>query len=203
VFLTFTRTASALLIALSLASCATMSPEQCKFANWSDIGMRDGLDGKPLALFSARANDCAENGIRADNVAYLKGRDAGLRNYCRVENAAQLGLNGGNYEGVCPPQIDREFRRRFEIGHNVYASRAEVARIDSAMRSKEHRLQSLDRDEDKRMRDAKREDDRRRIRHDIDDERRSLRADFRDLDYSMRIAIDNVRYSEAALAQLR
>jgi len=203
VFTKSIRIASALLIALALASCATMSPEECRIADWRDVGQRDGLEGKPVAVLSARASDCAENNVRIDNAAYLKGREAGLKTFCRLENAVQIGLNGGDYEGVCPAQIDREFRRRFEIGHNVYASRAEVARIDSAMRSTERRLQSLDREEDKRMRDANREDDRRRIRRDIDDERRHLRADLRDLDYSMRIAIDNARYGEAALAQLR
>lgn len=172
-------------------------------ADWRDVGQRDGMEGKPVTLLSARATACAESNVRVDNAAYLKGREAGLKTFCRFENAVQIGLNGGNYEGVCPAQIDREFRRRFEIGHNVHVARAEVARIDSAMRTTERRLQSLDRDEDKRMRDAKREDDRRRIRRDIDDERRRLRADMRDLDYSMRIAIDNARYSEMALAQLR
>jgi len=197
------RIASVLLIALSLASCATMSPEECRFANWNDVGLRDGLDGKPLTLLNARVSDCADANVRVDGNAYLKGREAGLRNYCRLENAAPLGLNGGSYEGVCPAQIDGEFRRRYQIGYNVYASHAEVERIENRMQSLEQRLRRLDRDEDKRLRDANKEDDRRRIRRDIDDDRRHVRDELRDLDRALYRARDASRFAEWTLSQLR
>ena len=48
--LTLSRIAAALLIALTLAACATMSPQECRVANWNDVGLRDGLDGRPLSL---------------------------------------------------------------------------------------------------------------------------------------------------------
>ena len=155
-----------------LSACATMSPQEYRVANWSDVGLRDGLDGRPLTLLGERASDCAEGGVRIDQAAYLKGRDAGLRSYCRLDNAVALGLNGGSYEGVCPAQIDGEFRRRYQLGYNVYAAHAEAARIDNRQQWLEQRLRQLDRDEDRRLRDANKEDDRRRIRRDIDDERR-------------------------------
>ena len=195
--------ASALLITLTLAGCATMSPEECRFANWNDVGLRDGLDGKPLALLGTRASDCAENGVRVDQAAYLKGRESGLRSYCRLDNAVPLGLNGGSYEGVCPAQIDGEFRRRFQLGYNVHAANAEVARIDSRIQSQERRLRTLDRDEDKRLRDADKEDERRRIKREIDDERRRVRDDLRDLDRNLHRARDYSRDAQWALERLR
>lgn len=206
-FLKSGRTAATLLLAativLSLASCATMSPEECKSANWRDVGHRDGLNGKPLSLLSTRASDCAESNVRVDNAAYLRGRDAGLRNFCQPENAAQFGLNGGNYEGVCPPQIDGEFRRQFQLGRNVYVYRSEVNQIDSSIQSKEQRLRTLDRDENKRVRDANNEDDRRRARKDIDDERRRIRNELRDLERNLRRARDNLRDAEWAMDRVR
>ena len=201
--LTLSRIAAALLIALTLAACATMSPQECRVANWNDVGLRDGLDGRPLALLSERTSDCAEGGVRIDQAAYLKGRDAGLRSYCRLDNAVALGLNGGSYEGVCPPQIDGEFRRRYQIGYNVYSSRAEVERIENRMQSLEQRLRRLDRDEDKRLRDANKEDDRRRIRRNLDDERHQVRDELRDLDRALYRARDAARYAEWMLSQLR
>ena len=197
------RMTLALLIALTLASCATMSPQECKFANWGEVGLRDGLEGQSLGLFNTRVSDCAEAGVRVDGNAYLKGRDSGLRSYCRLENAVQLGLNGGSYEGVCPAQIDGEFRRRFQTGYNVYASHAEVARLENRMQSLEQRLRKLDRDEDKRLRDANKEDDRRRIRRDIDDERHRTRDELRDLDRALYRAREAVRHAEWTLSQLR
>jgi hypothetical protein len=203
VILRYVRSASALLVALSLASCATMSPEECRYANWSDVGLRDGLEGRPLALLGTRVSDCAESGVRADSAAYLKGRDAGLRDYCRIDNAVPLGLNGGRYEGVCPPQIDAEFRPRFQLGYAVYAAQSEVVRLDSRIQSQEQRLRRLDRDEDKRLRDADKEDERRRIRREIDDERRHLRDELRDLDRLLRHARDNLRHAEWVLSGVR
>ena len=202
-FLTLSRIATALLIALMLSACATMSPQECRVANWSDVGLRDGLDGRPLTLLGERASDCAEGGVRIDQAAYLKGRDAGLRSYCRLDNAVALGLNGGSYEGVCPPQVDGEFRRRFQLGYSVYAAHAEVARIDDRMQSLEQRLHKLDRDEDKRLRDASKEDDRRRIRRDIDDQRHHLRDELRDLDRAQYRAREAARYAEWMLSQQR
>ena len=198
-----TRIACALLIALTLASCATMSPEECRFANWSDVGMRDGLEGRPLALLNTRISDCAEASVRVDGNAYLKGRETGLRSYCRLENAVPLGLNGGSYEGVCPAQIDGEFRRRYQLGYNVYASHGEVVRLENRMQSLEQRLYRIDREEDKRLRDANKEDDRRRIRRDLDDERHHVRDELRDLDRALYRARDAARYAEWMLSQLR
>ena len=197
------RIASTLLIVLSLASCATMTPEECRFANWSDVGMRDGLEGRPLALLNERISDCAEAGVRVDGNAYLKGRDTGLQSYCRLENAVTLGLNGGRYDGVCPEQIDGEFRRRYQLGYNVYAAHAEAARIDNRMHWLEQRLRQIDRDEDKRLRDANKEDDRRRIRRDADDERHRVRDELRDLDRAQFRAREAVRYAEWSLSTLR
>jgi len=197
------RIISALALALTLASCATMSPEECRVANWTDVGLRDGLEGKTLGLLNERVNDCAEAGVRVDGNAYLKGRDTGLKSYCRLENAAPLGLNGGSYEGVCPAQIDGEFRRRYQLGYNVYAAHAEAARIDNRQQWLEQRLRQLDRDEDKRLRDANKEDDRRRIRRDIDDERHRVRDELRDLDRAQYRAREAVRYAEWMLSQLR
>ena len=197
------RIISALALALTLASCATMSPEECRFANWTDVGLRDGLEGKTLGLLNERISDCAEAGVRVDGNAYIKGRDTGLQSYCRLENAAPLGLNGGSYEGVCPAQIDGEFRRRYQLGYNVYAAHAEAARIDSRQQWLEQRLRQLDRDEDRRLRDANKEDDRRRIRRDIDDERHRVRDELRDLDRAQYRAREAVRYAEWMLSQLR
>ena len=195
--------ASSLLLCLALASCATMSPEECRFANWSDVGMRDGLEGKSLELLNTRIGDCSEASVRVDGNAYLKGRDVGLKTYCQLENAVAVGLNGGRYEGVCPAQIDAEFRRRFTIAHNVYAARGEVARIDSRMQSLDQRLHRIDRDEDKRLHDARKDEDRRRIRRDYDDERQHIRDELRDLDYAMHRARDAERYAEWVLSTLR
>ena len=108
------------LFCLALASCSTMSPKECQIADWREIGLTDGLAGRALSYFDDRRSDCAEAKIRADTTAYLQGREQGLKSYCQLGNAAQLGLRGEPYAGVCPPAIDQEFRRRYRVGLDVY-----------------------------------------------------------------------------------
>ena len=48
---------SAVVSAWLLASCATMSPEECKRADWGAVGQADGLDGQPLSYLDDRAPD--------------------------------------------------------------------------------------------------------------------------------------------------
>ena len=79
-------------LTLLLASCATMSPDECRFANWHDVGLGDGLAGRPLSVYNSRIEDCTEAAVRVDGNAYLRGRDEGLQSYCRLENAVVVGL---------------------------------------------------------------------------------------------------------------
>lgn len=63
------------------------------------------MAGKSLALFNERRSDCAEAWSRADTKAYLRGRDLGLKTYCQVQNAAQVGLRGEPTKASAPPQL--------------------------------------------------------------------------------------------------
>jgi hypothetical protein len=158
-----------------------MSPAECKNANWRDVGLRDGLAGAPLSELDERTKSCAEAGVQANATQYLQGRSQGLQSYCRIENAAKLGVEGKSYRGVCAPAFDVEFRRRFAIGHEVYEAR-------NALRYQEGRSRSL---EDK-LRGA-----------DGNEERRRLREELSDLDRAIRRTRDRLRDAEWQLDRLR
>jgi hypothetical protein len=192
-----------LLIGFLAAGCETMTPEECKFANWQDIGMRDGLEGKPMSLFNERAKDCSKAGSRVDSGIYMAARDQGLLSYCRIENAAPLGLSGKSYAGVCPARIDYEFRRRYQTGYAVHELRSKVAELDSRSDRLERRLREADRDEDKQLKAADKDDDRKRIRKEFDDRRRHMRNELGDIDRDMRHTRDNLRAAEYAFDSLR
>jgi hypothetical protein len=186
-----------------LSSCATMTPDECRQANWYDLGARDGMAGETLAKFTARRDACAEVKVVADANTYARGRDIGLRSFCRLENAAPLGARGGSYEGVCPAAIDYEFRRRFDIGYTLYRWHSEVDRIEERMRSHERKLRDADHDEEKAIKAAERDEDRRRIRRDFDDKRHRLREELHDFDRDLHRARDNLRDAEGAMYSLR
>ena len=105
------RTAAVLFLLAMLQACATMSASECRTASWRDVGLRDGLAGEPLGLLDRRTRACAEAGVAVNVPLYLEGRNQGLPDYCRLDNAARQGLAGKTYHGVCAPGIDAEFRR--------------------------------------------------------------------------------------------
>jgi Protein of unknown function (DUF2799) len=168
-------------LALLLPACTTMTPNECKAANWYDVGLRDGLAGAGLSTLNDRTKDCAEARVQPDTVAYLRGRDQGLLSYCRIDNAVRLGLDGKSYGGVCPIGLDAEFRRRYNLGREVHSAHNQLS-------SEEARRQALE----KRLREAASDDDRRKIRDELVEQ-----------DYRLRRARDRVRDAEIALDRLR
>lgn len=164
-----------------LQACSTMSADECRTANWRDVGLRDGLAGEPLALLDRRTKACAEAGVTANAPLYLQGRNQGLPEYCRLDNAARQGLQGKSYHGVCAAGIDAEFRRRHAMGLEVYRARADLRSMDQRRRTLEDRLAEARTDE----------------------ERRRRREELRDLDHDQRRARDRVRDAEWALDRLR
>ncbi len=158
-----------------------MSADECRTANWRDVGLRDGLAGQPLAMLDQRTKACAEAGVTANAPLYLQGRNQGLPEYCRLDNAARLGLQGKTYHGVCAAGIDGEFRRRHALGLEVYRARASLRSMDQRRRTLEDRLADARTDED----------------------RRRWREELRDLDHDQRRARDRVRDAEWALDRLR
>ena len=197
------RIASVVVIGFLLSSCATMSPEECKAADWREVGQRDGLNGKPLSHLYDRAEDCAKVGVAVNTQTYTLGRDLGLRSYCRLENAVPLGLTGGTYAGVCPPEIDLVFQHRFQIARGVYDLRTEVKNLDSRTIDLERQLRDVSYGEDKRLKEAGSDEQRKRVRQSIDDERRRIRIDLSNADRQLRRKRDELRSAEYALSNLR
>lgn len=169
------------LLCIVLSGCATMTADECRVANWADVGLRDGLSGAALAKLDDRAKDCAEAKVAVDTARYVQGRDQGLAQFCRIENAVPLGLNGKGYNGVCPVAIDGEFRRRFRLGRDVYDARTALNSLEGNINNAEERLRTAT----------------------SDDDRRRAREALRDLDLDIRRARDRLRDAERTLDRLR
>jgi hypothetical protein len=170
-----------LALSAMLSGCATMSADECRVANWSDVGLRDGLEGAALSRLDYRVKDCAEAKVAVDTPRYLQGRDQGLLQFCHLENAVPLGLKGGNYDNVCPAPAGGEFRRRFKLGREVFDARQAVKNLEGNINGAEDRLRAAPNDE----------------------ERRRAREALRDLDFEIRRARDRQRDAERALDRLR
>jgi hypothetical protein len=150
--------------------------------DWHGLGIQDGLAGEPGGRLSDHAKACHEYGITIQHDAYLAGREQGLRDYCRLENAFMVGLNGRPYHHVCPPAIDRLFGHYHSAAYAVYEDRAELDRIDSELFSQENRLH------DKKLNDR---------------DRALIRDNIRNLDRQHDRLRDDLYYRERQLDDLR
>lgn len=123
-----------------LASCATLSEEQCQAGDWRAIGMTDGAQGRPAGYVSNHVDACAEYGIGLDQALYQAGRAEGLQAYCRLDVAAEEGRDGERYYGVCEGSMGLAFARVHAAGQDIYELEAELNSIDSEISSLVRRL---------------------------------------------------------------
>jgi hypothetical protein len=190
-------------LCLGLVSCAVMSSKECQFADWQQLGLTDGMAGKSLALFNERRSDCAEASIKADTKAYLRGRELGLKTYCQVQNAAQVGLRGEPYEGVCPAGIDREFRRRYQIGFDIHRFHDEIAQLENHYNSLEYRFNHNQMEFERRLADSRKNSGHLGLYREFDYEQRRIRGEQGAIQTKLQWTHDQLRNAEGALAQLR
>ncbi len=130
------RFASIAMLALTLAGCASLSPEQCRNANWRQIGFTDGANGASAARIDEHAKACAEHGIRPNLDEYLSGRSQGLLNYCQAENGFSLGRRASEHNVAdCPENLKPAFLEQYHRGSQIHSLEEEIRsyryRIDS------------------------------------------------------------------------
>lgn len=166
---------------VTLTGCATLNEQECRTANWRDLGIKDGRNGQPASRIETHRKACASYGILLHEQQYLDGREEGLQEYCRIDNAFRSGLNGQQYQGVCPSSIDLRFRRCNEAAYAVYQSREEIERLDRDSTNKDRQLR------DKKLTDR---------------ERNRLRDEIRDLDHKLSRLRDDLRNQERNLDDL-
>lgn len=126
----------ALIAGAVLASCATLSEEQCQTGDWRSIGFDDGARGRPPVYLANHTEACSEYGIAVDSALYADGRRDGLRTYCRLSNAERLGRDGERYHGVCEGEIGQAFARIHALAEDIYDAESELDSLDSEIDAK-------------------------------------------------------------------
>ena len=137
-----------------LSSCASLSPEQCKNADWRQIGYTDGANGEPASRLQEHASACAKAGIKPDLDVYLSGRMEGLLSYCQPENGFEVGRRGRpDNVGDCPPHLRAPFLDQYRQGREINGLESEVQRLRSMLQNDQNEARRNDR----RMEDIRKE----------------------------------------------
>ena len=121
-------------VLLLLASCASLSPEQCQNADWRQVGYADGANGLPGSRIQDHASACAKIGAKPDMEAYLSGRMEGLVSYCQPENGFDVGRRGApDNAGDCPPHVRGAFLQNYRQGREINALEAQISSLRGTM----------------------------------------------------------------------
>jgi len=105
---------------MAVASCVSMSKEQCETTRWSSKGREDAYAGKSMDELGRYQKMCTKHSVGVDKEKYYDGFQKGLVSFCTVERAKSFGLSGGVYRGQCPKKLEKNFIREYELSYREY-----------------------------------------------------------------------------------
>ncbi|PIE20558.1 MAG: hypothetical protein CSA61_01335 [Neptuniibacter caesariensis] len=80
------------LLVLAGSGCASLSREECVTGDWYGIGYRDGIQGQVESHVSGHQEACSAYQIKLDLDDYIRGREQGLKIYCKPDNGYRQGV---------------------------------------------------------------------------------------------------------------
>jgi len=116
-------------VAMGLAGCASISEGECVSGNWSDIGNKDGVNGKARGKLADYSKTCAKYGAEPNREAYLSAFNSGLIKYCTYERGFERGENGDSYNQVCSGGLSTDFSQGYDEGRAIYEIYREHKRL--------------------------------------------------------------------------
>lgn len=187
-----------LIACLVLASCQTLSKEECAVADWRVIGEQDGAAGyEPQDRFARHVQACTKAGVAADQTLWYQGYQQGLPRYCTPLNGLSVGSQGKGYANVCPIDLDAGFREGYDLGRIYHQKKSELSSLESRIRVIEQEIRA----DEELIRTGK--TDPRAAQSKIDSNRWKIRDMERDIGRSqsdlrrIEADMDNFRYSQA------
>jgi hypothetical protein len=139
------RVFTALALLASLGGCASMSRNECLAANWEDVGIRDGANGRPEEYLIQHSKACAKVNVAPDRGAWLHGREQGLDRFCVPYRAYQLGEYGGGFDvAICRNYDQDRLVNAYEQGLEVNRLASSLAAIEGEMGDINARLDDED-----------------------------------------------------------
>ncbi|BFM09738.1 DUF2799 domain-containing protein [Halioxenophilus aromaticivorans] len=108
-----------------ITGCSSLSKQECLNADWYQIGLEDGSNGKARNNLARHRKACAKVNITPDLTAYERGHDEGLTRYCNYSNGLSVGNRGAAMPTFCPLGT----RAQFELGYHDGLERYQQQKI--------------------------------------------------------------------------
>lgn len=141
--MTTTRLTIGLAALIGLSGCAVMNTQECIDANWYDIGIEQGRNGRTASADFLRPyyKACSKADVTPDAEAYEAGRAEGARYFCRAENGFDVGRQGRQYNGVCDADLEAAFLAEFDKGKELYSYEQPIREIEQDISELEDELE--------------------------------------------------------------
>ena len=134
------------LLLLALTGCATLSENECRSADWYELGEHDGFAGYPRARIEEHAEACGKIGIHPNRDAYFSGREQGVYRYCEPRHGYEVGRAGESYRNVCSGERETRFLRQYRAGRQLYDLEQQIRRGESEIGKLEQQLEKASSD---------------------------------------------------------
>jgi len=146
------RFALALTLSGLLGGCASLSKSECLSANWEDVGIRDGADGRAEEYLLQHAKACSKVAVVPDREAWSRGREQGLERFCVPYRAYRIGEFGGGFDpAICRGFDEERLIDAYEKGRDVHRLGNQLSAIDSQIASIHTALEREDLKEKERV----------------------------------------------------
>lgn len=150
------RGAVALAVWGGLAGCASMGPEECRVADWYQVGQADGARGEEAtARLSAYVQDCGKVGVQPVLALYRQGWQQGQQTFCTPASGWREGVAGRWYKAdACDtlPAQAAAFRQALQAGYEVYQTRERIGQNHHSILRLERRLRDKHTSDEERSR---------------------------------------------------
>lgn len=127
-----------------LSSCAVMNTDECKIANWHDVGLKDASNGDDRLKLSKYIKACSKANVSPNQSEYNQGYQEGLKIYCTPQNMFDQGLYGGTDYSICPAIEHSNLKPYYDVSYDYYRASEERKKLLNDINRYESLLKNKD-----------------------------------------------------------
>ncbi len=126
-----------------LPACATLSKQECMVGAWQVIGYNDGVAGYGAERLASHTKACAKAGIAPSYQSWERGRQLGLKQYCTVTSAYNIGRRGRKLNNVCPITMANTLQSANQRGLDYYTLDSQLEKDKRLLETRELEFDKL------------------------------------------------------------
>ena len=126
-----------------LSACATLTKQECMVGDWQAIGYNDGVAGYYSDRLASHAKACAKTSVTPDYQLWERGRQLGLKQYCTVTSAYNVGRRGRKLNNVCPIALASSLQVANQKGLDYYALDSQLDKDKRLLKTAEEEFKKL------------------------------------------------------------